>query len=517
MFSYLLAYLIFSPLLAALFALCLKSGLKAFSILASFIVLVLNLKIAFDFSNGIDFEIAQNFLFLQNFSSLFLENSFPIFDPLGFRYWQFFSSHFGLDYFALLLMLLSSLMIFLSFIFLKNLQKSVVVAIFFLEFAIMGLFSAFDALLFYVFWELSLLPLIFIVGLYAKDYKIGIKFFIYAFAGSMLMLLAIIYMAFLNYTIENFWTFNLKIWQSNVLLIGLSDQIILFLAFFVAFAIKAPLFPLHTWAPKLYAHSPVFVSVILVAFKMAPFGFLRFSLPLFPDASVYLLPLIVALCIVSIVYSSFIAFKASDLRELIAYSSISHIGIMILGIFSFNSIGISGAVFYMFAHGIVTGALFLMAQSLEERYGTTELSFYHSLAKVAPVFSIFFALILLASISLPSTISFVGEFLVLLGIAKLNLLYAFLAGLVVILGAIYMLDVFRKAFFIQKESKIPSFSLCLGEKLSLGVIVILIFYLGLAPNVFLDPIKKESDNLLQVMKQSASNKESIDLLSGLRR
>lgn len=489
-----LNFLIFFPLIAAFVVLLLnRGGIKVFSVIASLMVLGLNIKIWLDYLNGVNFEY-QFFFKIANFMSY----------------------HIGVDSIALILMLLSSLMIFLSFVFLKIEQKAMASCIFFLEFAIMGLFSSLDGLLFYVFWEFSLLPLLYIMGVYGKDYRAGIKFFIYAFAGSILMLLALIYQAYATYKLLNIFTFDIEIWKNNASAISFNEQLLLFGAFFIAFAIKAPLFPLHTWAPKVYANSPILVSVMLVAFKMAPFGFLRFCLPLFPDASIYFMPLIAALCIVSIIYNALIAYRASNLKELIAYSSISHLGVIILGIFSFNALGISGAVFYMFAHGIVTGALFLMAELLYKRYNTLEISYYHSLASRVPLFAIFFTLILLASVSLPLTISFVGEFLVLLGVAKINFIYALLAGLVVILGAIYMLNVFRKMFFMQKNNELENFSLHAREILALIPIVALIFYLGIAPKVFLNPLSKDADFLIEKMKERAINNNSIDFLNHLK-
>ncbi|MCX2682658.1 NADH-quinone oxidoreductase subunit M [Campylobacter sp. MIT 21-1685] len=483
--------LVFLPLLAAFIVLLLnRGGVKVFSVVASLLILLLNSIVFKDFLAGVNFE--------YNFS-------------LGLI--QFFNYHIGVNSTALILMLLCSLMIFLSFVFLKIEQKAMVACIFFLEFAMIGLFASLDGLLFYVFWEFSLLPLLYIMGIYGKDFRPGVKFFLYAFFGSVLMLVALLYQAYLTYKLLNIWTFDLEIWKSNASATNLTEQLLLFLAFFIAFAIKSPLFPFHTWAPKVYANSPILVSVMLVAFKMAPFGFLHFSLPLFPDASVYFMPLIIALCIVSIVYCAFIAYKATQLKELIAYSSFSHLGVIILGIFSFNALGISGSVFYMFAHGLVTGALFLMTEILYQKYKTLDISFYHSLANKAPVFSIFFLLVVLASISLPLTLSFVGEFLILLGVAKLNFLYALLAGLVIILTAVYMLAVFRRMFFMSKDTELIGFNLHLREIFTLIFVVILIFALGIAPKIFLEPLHKDANVLLKIMNERAVESDSLNFLS----
>ena len=488
--------LIFLPLIASFAILILnRGGIKIFSVFFSFLIFCLNLKLFIEYKGvGIDYEYILD----------------------GFNLFETFIYHIGVDSIALLLMLLCSLMIFLSFLFLKIENKSIVFCIFILEFAIMGLFSSLNALMFYVFWEFSLIPLIYISGVYSKDFKVSIKFFIYAFFGSILMLVAMIYLAYYYYKVSGVFTFDIIIWIGNFYTLPVNLQIILFLAFFIAFAIKAPLFPLHTWAPKMYANSPVIVSVMLVSFKMAPFGFLRFCLPLFPDASVYFLPLIIALCIVSIVYCALIAFKSTNIKELIAYSSISHIGVMILGIFSLNSLGISGAIFYMFAHGIVTGAMFLMSESLRTRFDTLEISNYHSLAKSSPLFAVLFFIVLLAGVSLPLTISFVGEFLVLLGIAKQNLLYALLAGSIVILSAIYMLNLFRNMFFMEKQGNFASFKLKTREILALIPVVFLIFYLGIAPNTILNNIEKNTSFLLEVMQYKAIDFDTKIFLNKLK-
>ncbi|TEY33327.1 NADH-quinone oxidoreductase subunit M, partial [Campylobacter sp. CH185] len=225
-----LNYLIFFPLISAFVVLLLnRGGVKVFSVVVSFMILALNLDIFADFLQGVSFDY-----------------------NLSFKILKFFSFHVGVDSIALILMLLSSLMIFLSFLFLKLEQKALVSCIFFLEFAIMGLFSAKDGLLFYVFWEFSLLPLLYIMGVYGKDFRAGVKFFIYAFAGSILMLVALIYQAYLNYQLLNIFTFDLEIWKNNASAVNFIEQLLLFGAFFIAFAIKAPLFPLHTWAPKVY-------------------------------------------------------------------------------------------------------------------------------------------------------------------------------------------------------------------------------------------------------------------------
>ncbi|MBT0741740.1 NuoM family protein [Campylobacter lari] len=487
-----LSLLMLFPFFAAFIALFLqKEDFKTFAILISFLTLVLNVFLLFNYHDGIAYEFSLNSL-IVNF-------------------------HIGVDAIALYLMLLCSIMIFLSFICLDIQDKSVIVSIFLLQFCIIGLFASLDALLFYVFWEFSLVPLIYLIGRYSDNYKAGIKFFIYAFCGSMLMLLAIIYVGFLYYQSFGYWSFDLLAWYKSEFFIPESVQNLIFIGFFIAFAIKSPLFPFHTWAPKVYAKSPTLVSVMLVSFKMAPFGFLRFILPLTPDALNHYYSLLAILCIVGILYAALIAFRTKDLKELIAYSSISHLGVVILGIVTFTYNGVSGSVFYMFAHGIVTGGLFLAAYMLYKRYHTFDLDFYKNLVKTAPLFSFFFAVLLFSSISLPLTISFVGEFLILQGVAGVNLWYALFAGVVIILGAIYMLNIYRNMFFTTNAEKMEKLVLKKGEFFVLSVLSALVIYLGIAPSAMLDQIALNVNSILEVMQTrniTIENQKIIDNIRG---
>ncbi|MBF7045553.1 complex I subunit 4 family protein [Campylobacter volucris] len=486
--------LIFFPFFAALAALFLKKEEgKFFAVLVSFCILALNVFLLYKYQEGIAYEFEFSFLMA--------------------------SYHIGVDAIALYLMLLCSLMIFLSFVCLDIPDKSVVVSIFLLEFCMMGLFASLDAILFYIFWEFSLIPLIYLIGRYSNNYKAGIKFFVYAFCGSMLMLLAIIYTGYLYFKSFGYWSFDLLQWYKSDFFIPENAQNLIFIGFFIAFAIKSPLFPFHTWAPSVYAKSPTLVSVMLVSFKMAPFGMIQFILPLTVDALNHYYSILAILCIVSILYAGFIAFKSKDLKELIAYSSISHLGVVMLGIVSITNDGLSGSVFYMFAHGIVTGGLFLLAYMLYQRYNTYEISFYKNLAKKAPLYSVFFGILMFSSISLPLTISFVGEFLILQGIASVNLWYALLAGIVIILGAIYMLNLYRDMFFTPstQEDKIE-FKLKSGEIFVLSILSALVIYFGIAPSYILDQISTSANAILEVIQIKnvvLENQKIIDSIRGL--
>ncbi|WP_139451712.1 complex I subunit 4 family protein [Campylobacter armoricus] len=487
-----LGLLMLFPFFAFFIALFLqKEDSKSFAILVSFLILVLNIFLLVNYQGGVAYEFSLNSL-IVNF-------------------------HIGVDAIALYLILLCSIMIFLSFVCLDIQDKSVVMSIFLLQFCIIGLFASLDALLFYVFWEFSLIPLIYLIGRYSDNYKAGIKFFIYAFCGSMLMLLSIVYTGFLYYQSFGYWSFDLLAWYKNDFTISENIQNLIFIGFFVAFAIKSPLFPFHTWAPKVYAKSPTLVSIMLVSFKMAPFGFLRFILPLTPDTLSHYHSLLAILCIVGILYAALIAFKTKDLKELIAYSSISHLGVIILGIVTFTYNGVSGSIFYMFAHGIVTGGLFLAAYMLYTRYYTFDLDFYKNLAKKTPLFSFFFAVLLFSSISLPLTISFVGEFLILQGVASVNFWYALFAGGVIVLGAIYMLNIYRNMFFATCEKNIEKLVLKKSEIFVLGILCALVLYLGIAPSVMLDQIASNVNSILDVMQTrniAIENQKIIDNIRG---
>ncbi|MBX1885710.1 complex I subunit 4 family protein [Campylobacter peloridis] len=491
-----LGMLILFPFFATIVSLFLrKNESKFFAILVSFFILVFNIFLIANYQGGIDYEFVISTL-IVNF-------------------------HIGVDIIALYLMLLCSLMIFLSFICLDIKSKDVVISIFILQFCIIGLFSSLDALLFYVFWEFSLIPLIYLIGRYSNNYKAGIKFFIYAFCGSMLMLLAILYTGFLYYQTFGYWSFDLLAWYKSEFFLSEYSQNLIFLGFFIAFAIKSPLFPFHTWAPNVYAKSPTLVSVMLVSFKMAPFGMIRFVLPLSPDTINHYYSLLAILCIIGILYTALIAFKTKDLKELIAYSSISHLGVVILGIVTFTSNGLSGSVFYMFAHGVVTGGLFLAAWMLYKRYNTFEISFYQVLAKKSSLFSFFFAILLFSSISLPLTISFVGEFLILQGVASVNIWYALFAGGVIILGAIYMLNIYRNMFFAtnskENTDNIEKFILRKSEIFVLTILSVLVIYLGIAPSSMLDNISQNINGILDVMQAKnivLENQKIIDNIRG---
>ncbi|MEM4658673.1 MAG: NADH-quinone oxidoreductase subunit M, partial [Candidatus Methanosuratincola sp.] len=296
----------------------------------------------------------------------------------------------------------------------------------FLESALVGTFTALDLILFFVFWEAVLIPMYFIIGIWGTERRVyaALKFFVYTALGSALMLVAIFYLYFLH--VEQFGTPSMGIadmYRLRIPFYGvLSPQGVCFLAFFLAFAIKVPLFPFHTWLPDAHVEAPTSGSVVLAAIllKMGGYGFLRFLLPLFPDATLAFLPYLAALSIIGVIYGALVAFAQSDLKKLVAYSSVSHMGLVILGVFALNIQGTHGAVYQMLGHGLSTGALFIVVGMLYERRHTKLMREFGGVARVMPIFAAFFLLATLSSIGLPLLNGFVGEFLILLGVFRSN-------------------------------------------------------------------------------------------------
>ena len=317
-----------------------------------------------------------------------------------------------------------------------------------LEFGLVGVFAALDMFLFYVFWEVSLVPMYFLIGIWGHERRIyaAVKFFLYTMAGSVLMLAAIIYLY--NKT----GTFDYPTWlgliQSGRLMFSHTEQLLLFLAFFIAFAIKVPLFPLHTWLPDAHVEAPTAGSVMLasVMLKMGTYGILRFCLTLFPNAARENANWIVALSVIGIIYGALVALVQPNMKKLVAYSSVSHLGFVVLGLFSFNQIAWDGAVYVMLAHGISTGGLFMLVGYLYERRHSLEIKDFGGVATPAPWLASIFLVTTLASIGLPTLSNFIGEFLVLQGAAIARFQWAVFAAVGVILSACYMLWMYQRTF-----------------------------------------------------------------------
>jgi len=422
----------------------------------------------------------------------------PIISQLGISY------NIGIDGISLFLVIMTTFMTMISLIGLSEKRdlKNLVLTVLFLEMTMIGVFLSLDAILFYIFWELSLVPMLYIIGAWGGKLRIyaSIKFFLYTFAGSLLMLVGMLFMAYIYYQYTGTWSFNILDWNMHV---PYDMQLWLFLAFFAGFAIKVPMVPFHTWLPYAHGQAPTIGSAILAAvlLKMGTYGFVRFSLPLFPDASVaFMIPMAI-LAIVAIVYTAMVAYAQEDIKQVIAYSSVSHMGVIILGIFAINTEGIGGALFLMISHGVVSGALFMLVGMLYERRGTKMMSEFGGLANSMPVFAVIFAVMLMASVGLPLTIGFVGEFLSLLGFFAVSPTITVLAGLTIILGAIYMLVLYKKTFFgaltnplNQKLQDIKG-----RELLALVPLVFVVIYLGIYPKPILQPVNNSVNQLIQEM------------------
>ena len=370
---------------------------------------------------------------------------------------------------------------------------------FVLETALIGSFLSFDAILFYVFFELSLIPMYFIVGIWGGPRRIyaTIKFFIYTMFGSVLMLLAII--ALMVMTADQFGSMSaslLDFYRLQIPFVAdslLNPQSLMFFAFCLAFAIKVPLFPVHTWLPDAHVEAPTPGSVILagVMLKLGTYGFLRFVIPLFPEASAHWASCLGILAIVGIVYGALVAMVQPDIKKLVAYSSVSHMGYVVLGMFAMNSIGMTGSLYQMLNHGISTGGLFLLVGMIYERTHTRDIAEYGGLASHMPIYTIGFFIITLSSIAVPGTNGFIGELLILMGSFLNNKVYGSIAVLGVIFGAVYMLWLFKRVFFGDEGNVVKHHlkdlkDLSVREICVLLPLIVLILWMGVYSKNFLD-------------------------------
>ncbi len=414
---------------------------------------------------------------------------------------------FGIDGIAMLLIVMTTLLSFIavycSFTAIEQRQKEYYVLLLMLETGMLGVFCALDFFLFYVFWEVMLVPMYFLIGVWGGPRKLyaAIKFFLYTLAGSVLMLLAILALYFYNSSgipflgiagLGNAPSFDVLQFHEIGHTIPPVMQFWLFLGFFIAFAIKVPMFPFHTWLPDAHVEAPTAGSVILAAvlLKMGTYGFVRFSLPILPGASAskeLLIPVVV-LSIIGIVYGALVAMVQPDMKKLVAYSSVSHLGFVMLGMFAFNPMGIQGSVLQMINHGISTGGLFLLVGLVYERRHTRMISEYGGIAKVMPVYATLFLITTLSSIGLPTLNGFIGEFAILLGVANRSLVWAAFAALGIVLGAAYMLWLYQRVFWgpLDNPKNEELKDLTLREQWTLIPLVVCMLWIGIYPKPFFD-------------------------------
>jgi NADH-quinone oxidoreductase subunit M len=415
--------------------------------------------------------------------------------------------HIGVDGLSLWLVILSTLLtpicILVSWNYIQKNVKLFYAFMLLLLAGVVGVFVSLDLFLFYVFWEISLVPMYFLIGIWGHEKRIyaAVKFFLYTMAGSVLMLGAIIWLYVKSGTFDIPLILNSL--ASGRLAFASSESLWLFLAFFLAFAIKVPLFPLHTWLPDAHGEAPTAGSVMLasVMLKLGTYGIVRICLPLFPDAAKASAHWIVVLALIGIIYGALVAMVQPNMKRLVAYSSVSHLGFVVLGIFTFTHFGLDGAVYQMLNHGVSTGALFILVGFLYERRHSLEIADYGGVATVAPWLTILFVVTSLASIGLPLLNNFVGEFLVLQGAASSNFLWAVFAAIGVILSSVYMLWLVQRTFYGETPEKVRSLvsDLSLREWAVIVPLIALMFWMGIGSGTFLPSVRANNDQTLNLV------------------
>ena len=373
-----------------------------------------------------------------------------------------------------------------------------------LESGVIGVFVSLDLFLFYVFWEFTLIPMAFLIGVWGHGRRVyaAIKFILFTMLGSTLMLVALLALVFIHRGATGTLSFALTDILKTPVPVGI--QPILFAAFALAFAIKVPMFPFHTWLPDAHVEAPTAGSVILagVLLKMGTYGFIRFNLPLFPQAARDFAPLLIALAIIGIIYGAIVSAVQRDIKSLVAFSSVSHLGLVMLGLFAFNAQGISGGILQMINHGLSTGALFLLVGMLYERRHTRLIEDFGGIAKVMPIYAAFFLIVMFSSVGLPGLNGFVGEFLILVGAFQVNVWYAALAATGVVLSAIYLLWMYQRAMNgpITNDANKNLPDLSRREIALMVALVVFIVWIGVYPRTFLDPMQASVTNLLMMIK-----------------
>ncbi len=424
----------------------------------------------------------------------------------------------GIDGISLLLILLTTLLstigILCSWTAVEDRVKEYMLHLLVLETGMIGVFASLDMVLFFLFWEIGLIPMYFLIGVWGGPRRLyaNIKFFLYTLFGSVFMLAGIIGLYYAHGAATGDYTFDLiKLYEVSY---SYDLQWWVFLAFFLGFAIKVPVFPFHTWLPDAHVEAPTAGSVILagVLLKMGTYGFLRFSLPLLPDASRAYAPFVLALAIIGVVYGALLAMAQKDIKKLVAYSSVSHLGIVMAGIFALNQHGLDGGVIQMINHGVSTGGLFLVIGMIYERRHTRQMDEFGGLSKVMPVFAVFAVIIMLSSIAIPGTNGFVGELLIFMGLFKYGALPAAIAVLGIVLGPVYMLGMCKKVILgkVTKQENAGLSDLNVREIITLAPIAALIFWIGFYPGYFIRLTSASTANISRMFDKSAADERMVD-------
>ncbi|MDX9757331.1 MAG: NADH-quinone oxidoreductase subunit M [Sulfurimonas sp.] len=495
MLDHILSILIFFPALAAMLGFVVhKDSMRSYGVAVATIEFALSLWLWFAFDSTV--------------SGMQFMEQIALVPTFGINYIV------GVDGISLFIVVLASFFTMIGIASLGETKdiKNLIITLLFLQMTMAGVFSALDAIVFYVFWELSLVPMLYIIGAWGGPIRIyaSVKFFLYTFAGSLVMLVGMLFMAYFYFQATGQWSFAILDWYR--LILPESFQLWLFVAFFMGFAIKVPMFPFHTWLPYAHGQAPTIGSVILAAIllKMGTYAFIRFSLPLFPDASVYFMFPIAILAIIMIIYTAMVAYAQKDIKQVVAYSSVSHMGVIILGTFALNVEGITGSIFLMIAHGVVSGALFFLVGVIYDRRHTKYMSEFGGLAHVMPRYATIFGLMMMASVGLPLTINFVGEFLSLLGFYKQSHILTLLAGTAIIVGAIYMLAAYKKMFFgvVTKEENKHLPDVNKRELIALIPLAIITVWLGIYPKPVLGTINTSVESVVSLMHEKAQTQEA---------
>ncbi|TKJ37963.1 NADH-quinone oxidoreductase subunit M [candidate division LCP-89 bacterium B3_LCP] len=478
-----LSWIIFIPLIAASVILLLprdnKSAIRGVALIATLIDFVICIPLYFRFD--------------PNTAAMQFEEVVSWIPTIGSSY------HLGIDGISFWLILLTTflgpLCIIGSWSSIQKRVKEYHFSFLFLQTGMLGVFCSLDLVLFYVFWEVMLVPMYLLIGIWGGPQRIyaAVKFFLFTMFGSVLMLVAILWLYFHSADpVTGLRTFDLM----QIYAMGkpaVQAQLWLFAAFALAFAIKVPMFPFHTWLPDAHVEAPTAGSVILagVLLKMGTYGFLRFAMPLFPDAVAHFVPVISVLAIIGIIYGALVAMVQPDMKKLVAYSSVSHLGFVMLGMFALNQQGVSGSIMQMLNHGISTGALFFLVGVIYERRHTRMIADYGGIAKVMPKYATVFIIIALSSIGLPGLNGFIGEYLILLGTFKANWVYAAFAATGVIFAAVYLLWMIQRVFYgkLDKDENKELQDLTLREKIVLYPLVAMTVIMGVYPQMFLSKME----------------------------